>query len=73
VTVVAVEYASSPFCPMYVMIIDNRRNRVVDVLHDGVSAYPWCLCVPFSEKLDSLLDRLKNRCTMHGSRNGALE
>jgi hypothetical protein len=32
-----------------------------------------CLCVPFSEKLDNLLDRLDNRCMMHGSRNGALE
>jgi hypothetical protein len=32
-----------------------------------------CLYVPFSEKLDSLLDRLDNLCMMHGSQNDALE
>jgi hypothetical protein len=31
------------------------------------------LCVPFTEKLDRLLDRLDNRCTMHGSRSDTLE
>jgi hypothetical protein len=31
------------------------------------------LCVPFSEKLDSLLDRLGNRRTMSDSRNDALK
>jgi hypothetical protein len=36
-------------------------------------ARPSRLYVHFSEKLDSLLDRLNNRRTMHGSRNGALE
>jgi hypothetical protein len=31
------------------------------------------LCIPFSEKLDSLLDHLDNRRMMHGSQNDALE
>jgi hypothetical protein len=31
------------------------------------------LCVPFSEKLDSFLDCLDNRRTMHDSQNEALE
>jgi hypothetical protein len=31
------------------------------------------ICVPFSEKLDSLLDCLDNWCTMRDSRNDALE
>jgi hypothetical protein len=31
------------------------------------------LCVPFSEKLDSLLDHLDNWRTMHGYRYNALE
>jgi hypothetical protein len=38
-----------------------------------IVAQPSGLCVPFSEKLDSLLDRLNNRRMIHGSRNGALE
>jgi hypothetical protein len=32
-----------------------------------------CLCVPFTEQLDSLLDRLDNWRTMHSSRNEALD
>jgi hypothetical protein len=31
------------------------------------------LCVPFSEKLDNLLDRLDNRCMMHGFQCGVRE
>jgi hypothetical protein len=31
------------------------------------------LGVPLSKKLDSLLARLDNQCTMHDSQNGALE
>jgi hypothetical protein len=36
-------------------------------------ARPSCLCVPVSEKLDSLLNYLDNRRMMHGSQNDALE
>jgi hypothetical protein len=34
---------------------------------------PSRLYVPFSKKLDSLLDRLDNRIMMHGSQNDALK
>jgi hypothetical protein len=37
------------------------------------AARPSRLCVPFSEILDNLLDRLDKRDTMHGSQNDALE
>jgi hypothetical protein len=30
-------------------------------------------CVPFSEKLNNLLDRLDNQHTVHGSQNDVLE
>jgi hypothetical protein len=35
-------------------------------IHMSAAARSSCLCVPFSEKLDSLLAYLDNRCTMHG-------
>jgi hypothetical protein len=38
------------------------------VIHMSAAARLSRLCVPFSEKLDSLLACLDNRCTMHGSR-----
>jgi hypothetical protein len=37
--------------------------------HVSIAARPSRLCVPFSKKLDSLLDRLDNQRTMHGSQN----
>jgi hypothetical protein len=39
----------------------------------SIAAQPSRLCVPFSEKLDSLLTRLDNRRKMHGSQKDALE
>jgi hypothetical protein len=39
----------------------------------SIVARPSHLYVPFSEKLDSLLDHLDNWCTMYGSQNDALE
>jgi hypothetical protein len=39
----------------------------------SIAARPSRLCVPFSEKMDNLLDCLGNQCTMHGSQNDALE
>jgi hypothetical protein len=39
----------------------------------SITAQPSRLWVPFSEKFDSLLDRLDNQRMMHGSRNDALE
>jgi hypothetical protein len=39
----------------------------------SIAAWLSCLCVPFSEKLDNLLDRLDNRRTMHDSRNNTLK
>jgi hypothetical protein len=39
----------------------------------SIDVRPSHLCVHSFEKLDSLLDRLDNWRTMHGSRNGALE
>jgi hypothetical protein len=39
----------------------------------SIAARPSRLYVPFSEKLDGLLDRLDNRCTMHSYQNDALE
>jgi hypothetical protein len=38
-----------------------------------IATRPSCLCVPFFEKVDNLLDRLDNQRTMHGSQNDALE
>jgi hypothetical protein len=43
------------------------------IIYMSLAARPSCLCVPFSEKLDSLLDRLDNQRTMHDSQNGALK
>jgi hypothetical protein len=31
------------------------------------------LCILFAKKLDSLLDRLDNRCIMHGSQSIAID
>jgi hypothetical protein len=42
-------------------------------IHVSIATWSPHLCVLFSEKLDSLFDRLDNRCTMHGSRNESLE
>jgi hypothetical protein len=42
-------------------------------IHVSITAQLSHLCVPFSKKLDSLLDHLDNQCTMHNSRNGVLE
>jgi hypothetical protein len=42
-------------------------------IHVSIAARSSRLCAPFFKKLDSLLDRLDNRRTMHGSQNGALE
>jgi hypothetical protein len=39
----------------------------------SIAACPSRLSVPFSEKFNSLLGRLDNRRTMHGSQNDALE
>jgi hypothetical protein len=41
--------------------------------HVSPTARPSRLCVPFSKKLDSLIDRLDNQHMMYDSRNGALE
>jgi hypothetical protein len=43
------------------------------VIHVSMAAWPSRFYLPFSEKLNNLLDRLDNRCTVHGSQNGALE
>jgi hypothetical protein len=45
----------------------------VPAIHLSIAARLSCLYVPFTKKLDNLLDRLDNWCTMHSSQNGALE
>jgi hypothetical protein len=47
--------------------IDESTTRV------SSAARPSRLCIPFSKKLDSLLDCLDNRRMMHSFRNSALE
>jgi hypothetical protein len=42
-------------------------------IHVSIAARQSRLCVYFSKKLDSLLDRLDNRRMMHDSQNDALE
>jgi hypothetical protein len=42
-------------------------------IHVSIAARPSRLGVPFSKKLDSLIDRLDNRRMIHGSQNDALE
>jgi hypothetical protein len=42
-------------------------------IHVSITARLSRLCVPFFEKLNSLLDHLDNQRTMHDSRNDALE
>jgi hypothetical protein len=42
-------------------------------IHVSMATRLSYLCIPFSKKLDNLLDRLNNRCTTHDSRNDALE
>jgi hypothetical protein len=42
-------------------------------IHVSIDARPSRLCVPFPEKLDSLLDHLDNRRTTCGSQNDTLE
>jgi hypothetical protein len=42
-------------------------------IHLSVAAGPSHLCVPLSEKLDSLFDRLVNRHMIHDSQSDALE
>jgi hypothetical protein len=42
-------------------------------IHMSMAAQPSRLWVPLSKKLDSLLDRLNNRCMMHGSQNDTLK
>jgi hypothetical protein len=42
-------------------------------IHVSAAAWPSRLCVPFSEKLDSLLVCLDNRSTMHGFQCDACE
>jgi hypothetical protein len=39
----------------------------------SIAAQLSCLCVPFFEKLDSLLDHLDNRRMTHGSQKDALK
>jgi hypothetical protein len=39
----------------------------------SIATWPSHLCVPFSEKLDNLLDHLDNWHMMHCSKNDALE
>jgi hypothetical protein len=41
--------------------------------HVSIAAQPSHLCVPFSKKLDNLLDYLGNRHTMHDFQNDALK
>jgi hypothetical protein len=43
------------------------------VIHVSIVVRSSRLCVLFSEKLESLLDRQDNRRMMHGSRNDALD
>jgi hypothetical protein len=43
------------------------------VIHMSATAWPSHLCVPFFEKLDSLLTCLDNRCTMHDFQSNACE
>jgi hypothetical protein len=50
----------------YLIHIDESAIYVLIV------ARPSCLYVPLSEKLDSLLGRLGNRCMMHGSQSDVL-
>jgi ligand-binding sensor protein len=52
---------------MYSIHIDES------VIHVSIAARPSRLYVPFTEKLNSLLDHLDNQRTMHSSQNGAVE
>jgi hypothetical protein len=52
---------------MYLIHIDEFT------IHVSITAWPSCLCVPFSKKLDSLLDRLYNWCMMHDFQCGVHE
>jgi hypothetical protein len=42
-------------------------------IHVSIDARPSRPCVPFSEKLNMLLDHLDNRHMMHNFQSGALE
>jgi hypothetical protein len=42
-------------------------------IHVPIIARSSHLCVPFSEKLDTLLDHLDNRCTTHDLQYDALQ
>jgi hypothetical protein len=57
-------------CTGLMMCSIHIDEYAIDV---SITARSSRLCVPFSEKLDSLLDRLDNWRTMHGYRYNALE
>jgi hypothetical protein len=62
--------ASSTRCYTRLMMCSIYIDESATV---ATAAWPSHLCVPFSEKLNHLLDHLDNWCKMHGSRSDALE